>query len=84
MKIKLTNNFHGTEATIIVKDGRVSTRSGMRAWNTLCGVQGCICGGQLGQRGRQYFNGKRIEIEPDFESGGDKASSHAAIITVQD
>ena len=65
MKATLTNNFHNTEATISpveIKEGRfagyhkVSRATMMRARRTLCGVSGCQCGGQFGERGGAYLN----------------------------
>lgn len=50
-KTKLTNNFHNTEATIIVrKDGTISARTLRRAYKTLCGIEGCTCGNEIGER----------------------------------
>ena len=80
MLITLTNEFHNTETRIQVKDGKVSARAGQRAWTALCGMKGCICGGQLGQRGAQYHNGHGVQIEPDFHNDGDRAGNHAATV----
>ena len=84
MLITLTNEFHNTETRIQVKDGKVSARVGRRAWSTLCGAKGCICGGQLGQRGAQYHNGHGVQIEPDFDNDGDRAGNHSATVQVRD
>lgn len=84
MLITLTNSFHSTETAIRVIDGRVSHRAGLRAWENLCGVQGCICGGQLGQRGGQRYNGFELQIEPDFANGGDRVGNHSATVEVRD
>ena len=27
-----------------------------KVWATLCGIEGCVCGGDLGQRGKQEFD----------------------------
>ena len=84
MLITLTNNFHNTETVIRVLDGRVSHRAGQRAWKNLCGVKGCICGGILGQRGGQRHNGFEVQIEPDFEFGGDRVGNHSAKVEIRD
>lgn len=45
MKITLHNNFHNTEANLIVKNdsGKVSARSYNSALNKLCGMDDCCC-----------------------------------------
>ena len=64
MLITLTNDFHNTETNIRVgNDGVVSHQAGQRAWKNLCGQKGCICGGVLGQRGRQVHKGSEVQIE---------------------
>ena len=64
MLITLKNDFHNTETSIRVgANGLVSHRTGQRAWKNLCGQSGCICGGVLGQRGRQMHNGHEVQIE---------------------
>lgn len=80
MLVTLTNDFHNRETRVRVAGGRVSHRAGLRAWRALCGVDRCTCGGQLGQRGAQYFNGERLEILPDFEAGGEKPGVRAATV----
>lgn len=84
MLITLTNNFHNTETAILVINGKVSHRAGLRAWNNLCGAKGCICGGILGQRGGQRYNGFEVQIEPDFSNGGDRPGNHSAIVEIRD
>ena len=83
MLITLKNSFHHTKTQIRVKSGRVSNRSGKRAWSTLCGVKECICGGQLGQRGPQFYKSVPMQIEPDFANDGDKRGNYAAAIIIQ-
>lgn len=83
MLLTISNDFHNTETTIRVTAGKVSRRAGLRAWQKLCGVPGCICGGQLGQRGPQHHNGHEVQIEPDFNAGGDRAGNHAATVEVR-
>lgn len=53
MKIKLSNNFHGTEVFLIAKNNRISKGQIKRARNELCGLQSCICGDEAGLRGPQ-------------------------------
>jgi len=43
-KLTLKNDLHGTEATVIVKDGIISTASLKRARKKLCGMKDCACG----------------------------------------
>jgi hypothetical protein len=59
-KIRLINEFHNTEATVmpqLVTDGRfkgyyrVSRKTAMRLRRELCGVTDCCCGGPFGERG---------------------------------
>ena len=54
LKITLTNDFHGTEATVRVKGDRKLSRSQIRrVRKVLCGIDSCTCGGNLSERGRQ-------------------------------
>lgn len=48
VKATLINNFHGTETTVIVKNGIISRRTYKRAIRNLCGVRDCLCGGIRG------------------------------------
>lgn len=84
MLVTLKNDFHNTETTIRVIDGRVSHRAGRNAWKNLCGVDGCICGGILGQRGGQRYNGFGVQIEPDFANGGYRTGNHSATVEIRD
>jgi len=43
-KITLRNEFHGTKATVIVRDGYISAGSMRRALKKLCGMNDCCCG----------------------------------------
>lgn len=54
--ITLTNNFHGTEARVRpVPDSTgyyyISRKTALRLRRELCGIDGCVCGGEFGQRG---------------------------------
>ena len=53
--ITLTNNFHGTTATVRPIPerqgvGYISRRTVLRLRRALCGISGCMCGGQFGER----------------------------------
>ncbi len=72
MKITLTNDFHGTHVRLDVpalshihneiEVQRITPHQRARARRTLCGIDGCTCGGAFGQRGRQETNGKRLRL----------------------
>lgn len=50
--ITLTNDFHGTSVNLRPDGaGQLSVSQVARARRTLCGVKGCTCGGDLGERG---------------------------------
>jgi hypothetical protein len=60
ISILLTNDFHHTESRVqpvLIKTGRfsgyyrISKATVMRLRNTLCGIKGCTCGGEFGERG---------------------------------
>ena len=57
--ITLTNDFHNSKSNVRINDGGKETilsRSvAGRVRRDLCGINGCTCGGVLGQRG----NGNR-------------------------
>jgi hypothetical protein len=54
IKLRLVNNFHNTETTIHVPEsGKLTATQVRRARRALCGVTGCTCGGELGERGPQ-------------------------------
>jgi hypothetical protein len=57
MKITLVNDFHGTKVEVwpqVVDDHAVRFSAGQvsRCRRELCGVEGCTCGGFLGERWR--------------------------------
>jgi len=59
--ITLKNDFHRSEVRLRAEEGEPFTDSQIRrARRTLCGVQGCVCGGAMGERGPQD-----VEIEDD-------------------
>ena len=64
MLYTLTNDFHNTTITLRTRTGRLSKRQIDRSRAELCGVEGCTCGGWLGEYGPQTI---RILMTP---SGG--------------
>lgn len=63
--ITLTNEFHNTSANVRpvpVTEGRfaglhkISHKTAIRLRATLCGIAGCTCGGNFGERGGAYVN----------------------------
>ncbi len=75
MRMNIRNSFHNTEVTLVagsVYKGRWwLTRSQVnRARRVLCGVDGCTCGGLLGQRGSDGLPAG-VEISADTEGGVD-------------
>ena len=53
-RITLKNNFHSTEYTLVVPFGLpLSEYQIRRCRKRLCGVEDCLCGGVLGERGPQ-------------------------------
>ncbi len=52
MYITLKNEFHNTECRLRAAYGKpLSPTQIRRARRALCGVSGCVCGGNLGERG---------------------------------
>ncbi len=49
--VTLTNSFHGS--AVRVRTGALSASTIRRVRRTLCGIDGCLCGGTLSERGRQ-------------------------------
>lgn len=50
--ITLTNDFHGTSVNLRPDDSyTLSALQVARARRALCGIKGCTCGGDLGERG---------------------------------
>lgn len=76
MRITLTNDFHNTEAVLRVNSESLSPAQVKRAKRLLCGVEGCTCSGEAGERGAQpdvYIGGTahRVNIEPNPRGGAD-------------
>lgn len=55
MKITIQNDFHHTEATVYLEclPAELTERHVRRIRRTLCGIEGCTCGGALSERGPQ-------------------------------
>ena len=74
MKITLSNDFHSSSVVLDVpvlshihneiEIQAITKRQAAKARRTLCGISGCTCGGEFGQRGRQETNGKRLRLPP--------------------
>lgn len=70
MKITLSNDFHNAEVTLNVKDNRnISASQVKRAKRVLCGISGCTCSNDLGQRGDQDLP-EGMEIITTMERDG--------------
>ena len=65
--ITLRNDFHNTWINLQVEPGGALTSSQVkRARTALCGIRGCRCGGNLGERGPQS-----VVVEPlGYDSSG--------------
>lgn len=52
--ITLKNDFHNSSISIRAELGQWLSKSQIaRARKALCGITGCTCGGNLGERGKQ-------------------------------
>lgn len=79
--ITLTNSFHNTSVNLRPtissankygpKELHLSARQVKRARRVLCGVDGCLCGDDIGARGEQRYC---VDVYPD----GDGVVSHDA------
>lgn len=68
MKITITNDFHNTAASLNIEIGKPLSASQIaRARRTLCGIDGCTCGGNLGERGAQNV---QIDVRGYRNDGG--------------
>lgn len=63
--MKLTNNFHESEIELKVGSNYISDRQIKRARKVLCGVSGCTCGGEMGERPRNiaYLDNHKFEYQ---------------------
>ena len=59
--ITLINDFHNTDVTLRPRGGWLSKDQVRRARRMLCGVTGCTCGGNAGERGKN----PQLEPHPD-------------------
>ncbi|MCI0410802.1 MAG: hypothetical protein L0191_19950 [Acidobacteria bacterium] len=67
MRIKMSNDFHGTRRTLIVAaDGTISIGQARACWRALCGYRDCLCGGELGERGPQLWGRVPERIDPIY------------------
>ena len=62
--ITLRNEFHNTETRVRAQIGdTLSANQADRAARNLCGLYGCVCGGEAGQRGPQHTDdGRRFVL----------------------
>ena len=60
--ITITNSIHNTEATVRLRDGRISRSQIQRLRRTLCGIAGCTCGALSRDGGAEA----QAIIEADF------------------
>ena len=65
MLITLINDFHSTAANVRTADGWLSKGQVKRIRRTLCGIDGCTCGGELGERGAQDYAVVDIDTRPN-------------------
>ena len=66
--ITLRNDFHNTEVRLRAKRGdRLTPSQIRRAWETLCGIPGCTCGGPLGERGPQEVVVQDCGVDQNLE-----------------
>ena len=64
--ITLTNDFHGTRATVRPRvDGTMAPATVRRVRRELCGMSDCRCSGYLGTRGPQIAS-----VEPVYDDAG--------------
>jgi hypothetical protein len=68
--LTLTNDFHNTSVTLRVKGGHLSAGQVARARRELCGVDDCTCSGDVGTRGPQYLEGRRIVLASYYAPDG--------------
>ena len=76
-RIVVTNDFHNTSAFFLGTPGKtshLSKKQADRVWGQLCGIKGCTCGGQLGERGSQDQIGEVVDywdgyVEVEVKAG---------------
>lgn len=63
--IQIKNDYHNTHIRAIAKNGRLTKTQVYHIRKTLCGIDGCTCGGNLSERGKQIQeNGSVLENIP--------------------
>jgi len=66
IKVKLTNDFHGTECFVLASaDGELSHSQIKRAQRKLCGISDCTCGDVAGCRPCQVEQISQERYEAD-------------------
>lgn len=81
MKITLTNDFHNTSTIVHVDDrGWITERQLKRARKALCGVDGCSCGGDAGERGPQEHEASVCAM-PDGDAIVDFVAGEYVMVT---
>jgi hypothetical protein len=64
-KLTLTNDFHHTSVNVQATDAgapgvsRLSKSQAAKCFKALCGVAGCTCGGELGERGMPHLHSEK-------------------------
>jgi len=60
--VTFTNNFHNSSVNLRLDEDYwvLTARQVRRAREALCGLRDCTCGGMLGERGPQSWNGRRL------------------------
>ena len=60
--VTIRNDFHNTECTIRIKWGEsfLTDSQVRRVRRTLCGIDDCLCGGVLSERGPQEWHILRL------------------------
>lgn len=66
--VEVSNSYHNTSTTArarVLDIGELYLSAGQvrRIRRALCGHYGCICGGELGERGPQAY-----EVTPDYDT----------------
>lgn len=71
-RLTLRNDFHGTTAAVIVKNGIISHSSLKRVRAKLCGMKDCSCGGIRGIQEMffDYCYDRDGEYAKVYEKGG--------------
>jgi len=69
-KVEAINTFHNSHATAWAgADGYLNRRQANRMWTILCGSEGCVCCGYLGDRGPVTLDGQPASYKTDWDGG---------------